>query len=664
MKRIIFLTLLSLMTISVRSESFIESINEVSDNYVESVQDTVFIRNINGGTVIIPIYDDSCPPEMQNAFSYACKIIEEYIPPCLPLNIKVSCGTLTGASRSAISKIQLRNEINFGNNATYRNAPTSMIKGVLAAEISYNSSKSYLDSIPNVEFLKNNIDLNVIYNIDKLNDLSFSLEANPGQKYDFVSLAIRDILKGLGLSSSYKYDSANRSLINPSQEMTPFEYYINEMLGNYGNGTARLEAATQGELELGRYYNERMKLYAPTTWQDGISLNYFIPQDDSDVSKILSYDFCKGMVTRSLNDSYSGFIFRELLGWMPDYVSGSGAPVPAGGSTSLKMPYNGAISFGSDSSFGITTYSNESAASVSQKAIKRTRGIEEEMRVLQYVDSFRPFITDGQLESYGSGMSFSILKKDGTWDMVYFLGLYFSGMPFELNMSDCEFHYDSDEYARTIDGYLRGRLTTKETIAYNSYRYNSTFFVIDYLPQKVKLTCKLMDDTQTASVNSVDPMAVTYYPVRIYFSDIEGVNRIVLERLRAGFRVPSKIEVTDFKQGYHDLTIDRETTFTAVAYNDNGSSRSIPVTIAPITTATAVSALQFSISEGEIRIERPDNGDMSYSYTITPINVMYVSDAITGECNGNIDTSNLADGIYVLSVTDTTGNTGTFKFRK
>lgn len=31
-----------------------------------------------------------------------------------------------------------------------------------------------------------------------------------------------------------------------------------------------------------------------------------------------------------------------------------------------------------------------------------------------------------------------------------------------FNMSDWTFHFDEDQYARTIDGYLRARITTKE----------------------------------------------------------------------------------------------------------------------------------------------------------------------------------------------------------
>lgn len=660
MKRIFLFIAIIINIISLKAQNNIETYNIISDSYKSLIQDTVLIRNINGGTIITPIFDDSCPEEMKTPFIFACKIVEEYMPPCLPIKVRISCGRVN-SSQNAISKVTFQSRENFGRNARYSNAPLSMIKGVILDEKNHNSSKSYLDSVPNIEFLTKYNDIEITYNERKLEELSFSLENDPGEKYDFVSLAIRDLLIGLGISHKYTYNYVNKELMNPSQEMIPFEYYINEMLGNSGNGAARLEAATRGELELKRYNNGRLKLYAPTTWQNGVSLNYFIPQDDSDISNILSYDFCKGMVTRSLNDNYSGFIFRYLLGWDGDYTNSSGSSsVSSGGSTSNKMSYNGSISLG-DSSF--SNYGIEypsSAKSNAAKSFRRERGIEEESRLLQYVDSFRPFFPYDNTNQE-SGITLSILKKDGTWDQVYFLEVYLEGMELEIKMSDCEFHCDTDEYARSIDGYLRARLTTKD--AYDG-RISANFFVIDYLPQKVKLTCRLMDESQAASANQVDPLAVTYYPVRIYFSDIEGVDRLVLERLRSGIRVPSKIEVKDFKQGYHDLTIDRETTFTAVAYNANGSSRSIPVTVAPITTATAVSAMQFSLSDSEIKIERPDNGNVPYSYTITPINVTSTSDAITGESNSNIDTSNLADGIYVLSVTDSMGNTGTFKFRK
>ncbi len=51
----------------------------------------------------------------------------------------------------------------------------------------------------------------------------------------------------------------------------------------------------------------------------------------------------------------------------------------------------------------------------------------------------------------------AILKKDGTWDIVYrvFSPQYLLEDA-KINMGDFEFHYDQSEYARTCDGYLRG----------------------------------------------------------------------------------------------------------------------------------------------------------------------------------------------------------------
>lgn len=73
-----------------KADNYIESYNVISDGYSNEIQDAQIIRPINGGTVIIPIFDESCPEDLKAPFSYACKIVEEYMPPCLPLKVKVS----------------------------------------------------------------------------------------------------------------------------------------------------------------------------------------------------------------------------------------------------------------------------------------------------------------------------------------------------------------------------------------------------------------------------------------------------------------------------------------------------------------------------------------------------------------------------------------------
>ncbi len=628
------------------ADDYIESYNAISDDYVNEIHDVQIIRPINGGTVITPIFDESCPEQMKTPFSYACKIVEEYMPPCLPLKVKVSCGRVNSSSANVVSKVLARNKENFGASTYYNNAQMSVIKGVILSELCYNSTVTYLDSVPDVEFLTNDPDIEITYNSQKLDELSFSLDANPGQNYDFVSLAVRDILIGLGLSSSYRCNPTANELLDPYNELTPFEDYIDRMLGNHGNSSARLANATKGELLLTEgHSNYSLKLYAPTTWQNGYSLNYFVPQEDCCVSNILSYNFCKGMVTRSLSDDYSSFIFHDLLGWRPNFLSGISTPSSStAGSTSMLMPYNGSISF-NDDTYGINTI----VSSDSQTRNIQTLDYYDNEELRRYIDSFHPFLSDGDDTSF-EGVSVSVLKKDGSWDLVKFSILYMEDIT--LGMSDLEFHYDESQYARTIDGYLRARITTKKMESGTGLRYSSKFFVIDYLPQKVNLS--------HAFVSPTTSVALSENTVRIYFSNMEGINRIVLEKLVEGNRVPSKIEVADFKKGYFETTVDKTTTFTAVGYNNNGTSRSVPITITPTSYITSVN---FELTDDFIIIKSDGQSDVEYSYSIISLITSQVEQS--GTTTGVINISTLPMGLYILKITDNnTGSLQTFKFTK
>lgn len=644
---LIFLVTLTTVFIA-KSDNLIESFNEISDNYVNDIHDVQIIRSINGGTVIIPFFDESCPEQIKAPFSFACKIVEEYLPPCLPLKVQVSCGRVNGSSANAISKVMARSKENFGNSQYYTNAQMSVIKGVILSELCYNSTVTYLDSVPDIEFLTKDPDIEITYNSLKLDNISFSLDANPGSNYDFVSIAVRDLLIGLGLSSSYRYNPITKELLDPSHELTPFEIFINDMLGNYGNSSDRLAQATKGELLLYNRKNKSLKLYAPNPWKNGLSLNYFIPQEDCCVSNILSYDFCKGMVTRTLSDDYSQFIFHDLLGWKASYVSGTSSnSLAVAGSTSLLMPYNGSISF-ADNTYGIKTFISPESQ---HKNIRAFNYIENE-DLRNYINSFHPFLySDDYVPSEGT--SISVLKKDGSWDLVKCLPVCVEGI--SIAMSDLDFHSDESQYARTIDGYLRARVTTKQSGYGTGIVYDSKFFVIDYLPQKVNLSYAFINAVQTRASSSGNT-------VRIYFSNTEGLSRIVLEKSRPGIRLPSKIDVLDFKKGYYETTVDKTTTFTAVGYNNNGTSRGVPITITPQPNTLS---LDFNLIGNCISFKSDKQLDKEYSYKINQLEVYQSDLKQIGSTKGTVDISPLADGVYVLTVIDKdSGMSDSFKFKK
>lgn len=636
MKRFLLFAFYAFNILLLRGEEYIESYGLLSDDYINSVSDIQLIRQINGGTVILSSFDDSCPEEMKGPFNYACKIVEEYIPPCLPLTIKVSCGRVNGSSKEPMSKVLSRSKENFGDNVYYNNAPMSMIKGIILSELSHGSSVTYLDYVPDVEFLNAYPDIEITYNEQKLDELSFSIESDPGDKYDFVSLAIRDIFIGLGLTSSFRYNPSSNELLNPAQEMIPFENLIDKSLGN-GDSYTRLHKATSGSVILNYNNSKSLNLYAPHEWEKGISLNYFIPQEDCDISNILSYNFGKGTVYRSLNDDYKDFIFRELLGWKANYVVDNDHVTCSNyGSTAIKMPYNGSMKFNWEPHTHIVSHSE----SINKLKSQSTNDYQDNDSLYNHINQFHPsfpYIGDVKKDR----ICVCILKKDGCWDCV--ASRDYEDFP-TFSMSDLDLHCDEEEYARTADGYLRAKITTAKRN--NGYlKIDNQYFVIDYLPQKIKLKYKCSVgstyESDSWSVNAVD----TETPVRVYFSDLEGVNRVVLERLKTGLNVPSKIEISDFKKGYYDTTIDQTTTFTAVAYNDNGYSRSIPITVNPsmqlqVTGKVLITAdtIFFAVGEG-----------VEYYYSIYMASSNIAQTILTGTTSsGRIDISSLSPGAYIL----------------
>lgn len=650
--------------LSLAAQSYMESYNVVSDEVSDQKEDIKIIRNINGGTVILPEFDETCPEDLRAPFCFACKIVEEYLPPSLPIRVKVSVDDLTGQYANSISRVRSRIIDKFaGDNASI---PMTRIKGVILAEMANSSRITFEPYVPDKTFLTDKYDITITYNYKYLDEMSFSLEASPGNCYDFISLVLRDLLKGFGLVSDYKYNIISKGLDKPSRPLTYFEEQIDKALGQDLSPDKKLANATKGALRMLEGRKTTLNLYAPFTWKNGISLNYFLPQEGCDLSHILAADFCKGMVYRSLSDNYSEDIFYYLLGWAPDEPCGPKYNCDISGSTSMLMPYNGSADLYLNSSnqdiqinnddFYTTTTPIDTHRSIEKTSIY---GYEDKYELSQYLELFHPFFT-GDLEYSGKSVSISILKKDGTWDVVE-LSSY---NKYTFKMSDWTFHCDESEYARTIDGYLRGRLTEKCTGKhYDITYYSSLFFVIDYLPQKVSMKCKLMNDTAT-TVATNKPDASLTNTVKIYFYNTEGVEQIILERLKQGSRIPNKIPITDFKKGYYETTIDKTTTFTAVAYNKNGSSRGRSETIVLNNTNTIANNITIDYNKQYIKVKSEAEPAL-YSYDIRHILSETGSPSISGYTEELIDISGLSDGEYVLSVTETTTNTSkTMKFRK
>ena len=106
MKRfiLVFAVILQCMFSAAQEIAEVESYG--SDNYIGTVADLPLVRNINGGTVFNITYEGKWTNEMKGAFEYACKIWEESLPNCLPINITARIGAIRGTSvKKPLSKV-------------------------------------------------------------------------------------------------------------------------------------------------------------------------------------------------------------------------------------------------------------------------------------------------------------------------------------------------------------------------------------------------------------------------------------------------------------------------------------------------------------------------------------------------------------------------------
>lgn len=583
--------LLSLAAARAESEACLsEAYNMVSDQYDPVDEPMKTVRTIAGGTVIGVEFTDNCPYALRNSFSHACKLLEEFLPPSLPLKIKVDAATLRGSQKNAISKVNSVVQADFGYTYPHRSATMPTIKVVLMGEYFYNSTATFFEWIPDVEFLTSNPDITVTYNTGRLDEIDYSLDSTKEELYDGVTLFLRDILIGLGIRHNYVHDPSSTEFLSLPYGTTPFEETLKRSFSDFNDSAMVEKESTMGEFPLKLNRNSTLLLHAPQQWEQGVSLNYFIPQSGSAITKIMSFDFAKGQSFRDLTDKFYYPIMKTLLGLEYDFTVGSNSSsVQSSGNTSLVVPFKGILEikegpeYVSKKDSDRFDFSELVSSGVNKAILQKTPpepDYEKQEEVIRYIDSFFPFWTDNsRKEKYVSGLSTALLKKDGTWDIVDFKYFYETN-PLKIDFSDWTLHFSDGLYARTADGYLRACVTESNQYSATGFDYKCHYLVVDYLPQTIELNCSVGEST--SRTESTSATASTATDVRIYLGNVEGLERVVLEKLRAGNRLPTKVEIKDFRKGYYDTTIDRTTTLTAVGYNGNGSSRSLPLTVEPV----------------------------------------------------------------------------------
>ncbi len=134
--------------------------------------------------------------------------------------------------------------------------------------------------------------------------MDFSLDGEIGiAKFDFVTVALRDIAIGLGFTSNITANSSTKMINMTGEKYTPFESLIMNAIGT--NPSLAYSIATSGSVDVelrdwGGIPVDTLSIYAPTTWVQGKSLRYFIP-DENPITRLLTHDFGTGYVMRDLS---------------------------------------------------------------------------------------------------------------------------------------------------------------------------------------------------------------------------------------------------------------------------------------------------------------------------------------------------------------------------
>lgn len=143
------------------------------------------------------------------------------MPTSLPITVYVKSEAIE-SQPSPISKVEFTNQ-RFRSDL-YKSIPMSTVKGVIYGELAYhNESISFLDSVPSLGALNQYPDITITYNSNRSKEISYSLDASPGDCYDFVSLALRDLFIGFGFSTRFRAVPQSMTFLDPIKPMTHFE---------------------------------------------------------------------------------------------------------------------------------------------------------------------------------------------------------------------------------------------------------------------------------------------------------------------------------------------------------------------------------------------------------------------------------------------------------
>lgn len=611
------------------------------------------------GTVFNVIYDnaDTWELKQKTALEYAVKLWEEQLLTCYPrINLRVKLQNIG----TSLTRTQTRYYIgrNFYEGDNY------IMTGVLLKNWQIDAP-DYLQNMgtDSLQHLFENDDIVITFNNEK--DIFYwGIDGNtPADKYDFVTVALREIAKGIGIVSTVSQRGNNIFTAYLEGKATIFDSLIGLNPTRYPSRSPELSNFVQSgknrqiEIKITSQEKEIMEFYVPNTFDPAASLNYL--SEESAIAcdaEFLKAKLPKGSSFHRIS-KYVNKLLYDHLGWKKTVPVGTTSSPGQSANTDI-IDYTTGTSFSSLPNNG------------TQSIIQRQN--DSNIQPLEWgTGELYPYYPQGN--NYegdrDDAWHLEILRNDGKYITVKSQTNF--NPNFTIKPSDVP---DNENWARNPDGYLRARIYFRNYDIPQGYPpYVYTYILLDYLPQKPELAAVTKNSTTT---RKYDP-----FPELMLHFKAWGATSVKLEHESedgiVNYYFDPNVEEIDMSNA--DPYI--ENTFTLTAINKNGEKISNIVKWGGedfMTTYNSFSRKLKSIQTNNNLILKLEsyNGhgtvinDPEIKGEIRNYNITKVDNPslyINGNTEGSqitIPTKNLYPGIYAIRVIDEKGDSYSMKFVK
>jgi len=631
----------------------------------------------NGATTFILDFEgDLWDEDSKGAVKYACQLLEEYLSTAYPIRIKARRDSRLSSPLATTTVRTLKN----GENEEYVSVPINISSEVVKYKLPTATMKRHaITGAAQYRFFEENeifdsFDGTIIYSPQDI--FSHRIDGNvEAGKYDMVTVTLREIARILGFHTSIKYIPGTTILnIFDEGHITPYSYRIfsQDIIHNNANF---YNYAISGNAYLGHDSRPEYsyKLYSPRVFNERKSLLYFEENPNNQETLLLQPELPKQTSITKIGKGMLDAL--NLTGW--DAIN-EGISIIGDGykgiqyTGSTATPVNGKISFNNNNPRNSRILTLTEIEELNNaRALSQNRSMLN-IKLIPNSFKYKHFEKDGILTDIredGSGLmgwAFYLIKKDGTLDKI-------ASNPdedinfFEVNLSSIK---DFEQYARTSDGYLRGRLNCNKyhESPYKvggNYLYNYVQHIyINYAPPKPKLAIK-----NNFLRSSTSNPGSYYKDIDLAFSNIAGATSgtIIQKEYDRGREYTNSYHV-NIPSGTYIATVDKElkTTFQLVIQNALGVSYSDIITIYPEDTYNAYS-LNLAKSGDILEINFKDQNQFPVSVEIASGKIFNISNSNILPIKTHINQINIRQlpaGVYGITITDKNNNTYNSKFIK